>query len=177
MREGLFAGVAGLCQAIVVGAVIMAAAPVVAQTASPTPKALELARALADRMDADDLMQQVLGATVQPLTFNLKAANPGREADVDALFEHTLLPDFRKAMGPVLEGYAQAYAARFTEAELAAILAFYDSPAGAKLLKEMPGLRQRGRARAQAVLPQALGPVLGGFITACKGKGLTIPQG
>ncbi|TWB20799.1 hypothetical protein FBZ89_106202 [Nitrospirillum amazonense] len=170
VRKEIAAGVAGLCMVI-----MMWAGSGLAQ--SPTPKALELARALADRVNADDLMQQVLGATVQPLTFNLKAANPGREADVDALFEHTLLPDFRKAMAPVIDGYAQAYAARFTEAELAAILAFYDSPAGAKMLKEMPGLQQRGRARAQAVLPQALGPVLGNFVTACKGKGLTIPQG
>ncbi|MDG3443379.1 DUF2059 domain-containing protein [Nitrospirillum amazonense] len=176
MRKGTAAGMAGLCMVV-----MMWAGSGLAQSptpmAAPTPKALELARALADRVDADDLMQQVLGATVQPLTFNLKAANPGREADVDALFEHTLLPDFRKAMAPVIDGYAQAYAARFTEAELAAILAFYDSPAGAKMLKEMPGVQQRGRARAQAVLPQALGPVLGNFVTACKGKGLVVPQG
>ncbi|MDZ5648819.1 DUF2059 domain-containing protein [Nitrospirillum sp. BR 11828] len=172
MRKGLFAGVVGLG----VAAILWAGAGL-AQSPAPTPRALELARALADRVNADDVMQQVLAATVQPLTFNLKAANPGREAEVDALFEQSLLPAFRKAMAPVIDSYAQAYAARFTEAELKTILDFYASPTGAKMLKEMPVVQQRGRGRAQALLPQALGPVVSDFITTCKGNGLTIPQG
>ncbi|MBB6251587.1 DUF2059 domain-containing protein [Nitrospirillum iridis] len=172
MRKGSGAGVAG----VLLGLSLAGAMPAWSQTAAPSPHAVELARDLAYATTADSLMRQVLEATVQPLTFNLKAANPGREADVDALFEKTLLPSFRTAMQPVLDAAARTYAARFTEAELKAMLDFYASPVGQKALNELPSLMRRSVAQAQGALPQLLGPVMEEFRAACERQGLKLPQ-
>ncbi|WP_159107255.1 DUF2059 domain-containing protein [Azospirillum sp. B4] len=172
MRKGLGVGVAGA----LAGLVITVAPPAWSQAAPPSPRVQELARDLAYTTAADSLMRQVLEATVQPLTFNLKAANPGREADIDSLFEKTLLPAFRTAMQPVLDSVARNYAARFTEAELKAMVDFYATPVGQKALNELPSLIRRTMVQAQGAMPQLLTPVMREFTAACQRQGLKLPS-
>lgn len=156
----------------------MVAAPALAQNAgTPSPKSLELAHKLIEKTHAGDLMQQILPMAIDPLVQKLKIANPGREADVQGLVDKRLLPDFKRALAPMTEAIATTYAELFTEAELEQVLAFYDTPAGAKLITQMPVVMQQTMAKSKAVLPQVIGKVMSDFVATCKGEGLTIPQG
>lgn len=164
--------------AALIGVCIMAAVPAHAQTAAtPSPKALELAHKLVAKTNAANLMQQLIPTVIEPVVQKLKIANPGREADVQALVDKRLLPDFNTAMAPFFDAVAVTYAEHFTEAELGQILAFYDTPAGAKLVTEMPALLQQTMVKSKTMLPPVLGKVMNDFAAACKGEGLTVPQG
>ncbi|TWB82482.1 hypothetical protein FBZ87_101186 [Nitrospirillum amazonense] len=175
MLKGIAAGL--------VGAWVMVAAPAFAQNAgaqnagTPSPKSLELAHKLIEKTHAGDLMQQILPMAIDPLVQKLKIANPGREADVQGLVDKRLLPDFKRALAPVTDAIATTYAELFTEAELEQVLAFYDTPAGAKLITQMPQVMQQTMAKSKTMVPQVIGKVLNDFVATCKGEGLTIPQG
>ncbi|MEA1673863.1 DUF2059 domain-containing protein [Nitrospirillum sp. BR 11163] len=161
-----------------IGAWVMIAVPAFAQNAgTPSPKALELAHRLIEKTHAGDVMQQILPMAIDPLVQKLKIANPGREAEVQGLVDKRLLPDFKKAVAPMTDAIAVTYAELFTETELEQVLAFYDTPAGAKLITQMPLVMQQTMAKSKAMLPQVMGKVISDFITTCKGEGLAIPQG
>ncbi|TWB20800.1 hypothetical protein FBZ89_106203 [Nitrospirillum amazonense] len=170
MLKGIAAGL--------VGAWVVVATPAFAQNAgTPSPKSLELAHKLIEKTHAGDLMQQILPVAIDPLVQKLKIANPGREADVQGLVDKRLLPDFKRALAPMTDAIATTYAELFTEAELEQVLAFYDTPAGAKLITQMPLVMQQTMAKSRAMVPQVIGKVMNDFIATCKGEGLTIPQG
>jgi hypothetical protein len=52
------------------------------------------------------------------------------------------------------------YASRFSEAELKDMLAFYKTPTGAKLVRELPGIMRESAVWASQLLPQRLPPLM-----------------
>ncbi|MDE1146689.1 MAG: DUF2059 domain-containing protein [Azospirillaceae bacterium] len=159
-----------------IGVSLLMAAPAWAQTATSTPKTLELARTLVEKTNAVGLVQQLLPTMVQPLAARIKAANPGREAEVQGLVDKELVPGFKQALDPIFEKIIQLYAEHFTEGELQAILAFYETPAGRKLRSEMPSLVQQTITESRTTLTQSVTPVALNFMAECQKAGLTIPH-
>ncbi|HWK35215.1 DUF2059 domain-containing protein [Sphingomonas sp.] len=69
------------------------------------------------------------------------ASEAGR-AHIKGVIAEEVMLGFRDRYPRVATELAKAYAERFTEAELRDLVAFYRSPAGAKLLKLQPELQQ-----------------------------------
>lgn len=77
-----------------------------------------------------------------------------------------LPPDFAEKMGRVvrealprndlLQFNAEVYAKRFSDAELQQIIAFYQTPTGSKILREMPSVMREVMLKVGGLLPQRL---------------------
>jgi uncharacterized protein len=56
----------------------------------------------------------------------------------------------------LLQFNAQAYSSHFNDKELTDILAFYKTPSGAKMVRELPGITQEVAQKVGTLLPQRL---------------------
>jgi uncharacterized protein len=118
----------------------------VAQAASDSdaPDKADVVKFL-DLMHARAQMEQVLSGMVKQMksgaedTFKQKVpdATPEQLAKVDKLFDtmFAALP-----MDDLLNAIVPIYQKHLTKADLAAVTAFYSSPAGQKILKELPAI-------------------------------------
>ena len=125
-----------------------------AQAAAPSPRAVELAERM---MKVVGIERQVdaMVAAMQPMTMSQPefAQLPSKERQivmdtVREVMRDTFTPELVRKMVPV---YAQA----FTEDQLAAIVAFYESPAGQAAIQKTPSLVQASVALAQELVPAA----------------------
>jgi len=84
---------------------------------------------------------------VLPQSLNaVKRANP-RITDEDlAELRRVGLEEFRAAMPQFMEGVGKIYEGAFSQQELEALLAFYKSPLGQKVIETMPTLLQQSHA-------------------------------
>jgi hypothetical protein len=148
-------------------AVALLAAPVAAQVApAATAGSITTARAIVARMQIDrtmdPLLQQImpfmttnvenamLAASNTPAPLKARLATDDGRRQVGTIISEEFSAAFRQRYPDIAEAAAVEYSKLFSEPELAAILAFYTSPAGAKLLQAQPQLQQvlseQGRA-------------------------------
>ena len=57
--------------------------------------------------------------------------------------------EFTKQLPPLIDAMAAVYAQHFTKDELTEVTAFYDSPVGRKMVKEMPQILSESMTVAQ----------------------------
>ena len=155
---------------LIATAILAAPMPLAAQSVPAAPVvrsgSITTARAIVARMQIDRpmdaLLQQIMplmtanvenamlaGAdTPAPLKVRLKT-DDGRK-QVGTIISEEFGAAFRQRYPDIAAAAAVEYSKLFSEPELAAILAFYTSPAGAKLLQAQPQLQQvlseQGRA-------------------------------
>ncbi len=127
------------------------ATPAMAQGPKPVdPAALAQAKDLLEKSNAAALGQQVMNALVSAQKARLERANPGHLAEINEVLG-LMQAEFAKEFPTLIEAIATIYARLFTTEELAQISAFYDSPAGRKMVKEMPAILSETMSVAQLV--------------------------
>jgi uncharacterized protein len=140
MRLGLMMSVL----ALLVGAVGVARAQPAAD-----PDTLAQAKALMDKTGSGALSQQIFSAILQRQKAMLESANPGKSAAIGEIIG-LLEGEYAKQLPKLVDAFAKIYTTHFSAEELRGLNAFYDSPLGRKLLKELAVLIQEGMAVGQA---------------------------
>jgi hypothetical protein len=117
---------------------IAAAAPAaLAQGAKPSAAAMATAKQLVTVTGATALFSPLIAGVVEQAKLLYLQQNPMLQKDLNdiaAKLRTELAPRFSE----VTDEVAREYATHFTEQELKDILAFYQTPAGKKLLQEQP---------------------------------------
>jgi hypothetical protein len=122
--------------ALVVGLALTAPAGF-AQGAKPSAAALATAKQLVAVTGATTLFSPLIAGVVEQSKLLYMQQNPMLQKDLNeiaAQLRTELAPKFAEVNDEV----AREYATHFTEQELKDILAFYQTPAGKKLLQEQP---------------------------------------
>lgn len=123
------------------GAVVLALAtavpPALAQGAQPSAGALAAAKQLVAVTGATTLFSPLIAGVVEQSKLLYLQQNPMLQNDLNEI-----AAQMRKELEPrfveITNEVAREYATHFTEQELKDILAFYQSPAGKKMLEEQP---------------------------------------
>ena len=140
-------------------ALSVAPTPAMAQVAPATqPGSITTARAIVARLrierTIDPMFQQImplmtsnvenamLAASGTPDAIKAKLKTQDGRQQISAIIGEEFTTAFRQHYPDIAEGAAEEYSRLFSEAELKAILAFYTSPAGAKLIEALPQLQQ-----------------------------------
>ena len=114
------------------------AAPALAQAPKPVdPATLAQARIFLEKSGSAALGQQVASAVLNAQRISLEQANPGRTAEINEVLGR-MQAEFTKQLPPLVDAIAAVYAQHFNVEELGQISAFYDSPVGRRMVKEMP---------------------------------------
>jgi hypothetical protein len=159
---------------------LMLATPVAAQTA-PVADAggrIETARTLVAKLNLDRMLDfqfsglmplvsaQIVTAMQtapdMPQAVKDRLATPEGRQQVGAIASEEMLAAFRTRYPGIAEAEAEEYRRNFSEDELKAIIAFYDSSTGKRLLELQPQLQQRlaeagkamGREAGMAAFPK-----------------------
>jgi hypothetical protein len=128
-------------RAAAVGLALMAlGGEVLAQ--SPSPAAVAVARQVVDLKGGMKLYEPVLTGIVIRAKDTLLQANPMLEADLNASAQ-TVRREIQPRLDEVKTQMATVYATHFSEQELKEVLAFYQSPLGAKVLKTEPRILEQ----------------------------------
>lgn len=144
--------------AALLGAVLAAPAAMAqdGQPAAATPSArqLELTRRYIDLtmtdQFADSLRQVIMAqAEIDPNARSLPEADRRFIAELSAELTTDMIPQMLDAMAPV-------YARTFTEAELEALIAFYDSAMGKSIIEKTMIIMPEANAAAMTVMPQLM---------------------
>ena len=114
------------------------AAPALAQAPKLVdPATLAQARIFLEKSGSAALGQQVASAVLNAQWISLEQANPGRTAEINEVLG-LMQAEFTKQLPPLVDAIAAVYAQHFNVEELGQISAFYDSPVGRRMVKEMP---------------------------------------
>ncbi|HRF07272.1 MAG TPA: DUF2059 domain-containing protein [Xanthobacteraceae bacterium] len=120
---------AGIIAAVVIGAVSAANAQ------TPSANQLKLARQVVDTSGAAKSFDSVIPQIFQQVYATYTQQNPDLSKEIAAVMQG-LIPEFDKRKEEIAVIVSRAFAAKFSEAELNDILAFYNSPTGKKLVTE-----------------------------------------
>jgi len=129
---------------------VCATAPAFAQQAAqPSPAQQTLARELVVANGEARAFEGIIGNVVDGAAASFLQTNPDlakqlREAAL------AVRPEFEKRQSEITALLANAYAARFSEAELKEALAFYRSPTGQRLVNDRPAIVQGAMQGIQA---------------------------
>lgn len=116
------------------------AMPAVEAQDADTDRRVELARQIVETSTSEDVYRIAIEATLPLARQNFAASIPGAtDAQLDEAMD-ILLEISMSTYPDVVEASSNVYASRFTEAELAELLAFYQTPVGQKLAAELPGI-------------------------------------
>jgi hypothetical protein len=116
------------------------------------PEAMQLAHQILDLTHASAMAEQMLSQMMQGLGNELNRANPGRQAEVRAVLNQVVAPEFRQAQPGLMDQNAKAYADTFSVDELKQIVAFYQTDFGRKMADKQPAL-----SRAQGEIDDRFG--------------------
>jgi len=139
-----------------------AAAPLSAARAQDDadPKKLALSEQLLDLAGSKAMIGQILDQVAPGLTQLIEQANPGKEAEVEDVMTHYVMPKMKDSLPEAMHECAAIYARHFSTDELSQLVAFYQSPIGRKLVQEQPQMGQElagvGAAWARAAAVQAV---------------------
>jgi hypothetical protein len=158
---------------LVVAAPIFAA-PVIARADEPPLSAdqMALANQLVDAIGIQQVADAAMGGLRLVLVQSLAARNKQPPDKVAAIVDAVLVPDLRALEPQFIAKVADSYGQAFTGPEMAAILAFYQTPAGMKLQQLTPGLTQQMVASGHAWIVQAATQVLQADAAKLNAQGL-----
>jgi hypothetical protein len=103
----------------------------------PSAAAMLTAKTLVATTGATSLFSPLITGVVEQAKLLYLQQNPGLAKDLNEIAAK-LRTDLAPRFAELTDEMARLYAANFTEAELKAILVFYQSPAGKKLLAQQP---------------------------------------
>ena len=108
-----------------------------AHSQQPSAAAMATARQLIAATDATTVFNPLIAGVVEQAKLLFLQQNPSLAKDLNEIAAK-LRTDLAPRFGELNEEMAKLYATSFTEQELKAILVFYESPAGKKLLAQQP---------------------------------------
>lgn len=118
-------------------AIAVAAFVTPAQAQQPSANAIAMAKEIITVKGSASGFNAVLPRVIERVKGMLLRTNPMLSKDLDEV-SAKLLKDYGKAASEPLTEAAKLYASKFTEQEMRAILAFYKSPTGKKVIDEEP---------------------------------------
>jgi hypothetical protein len=124
---------------LVAAAFAAMAMPPGAQAQQPSGNALLLAREIINVKGASKMYDPVIVEVVDRATGVLTQTNPTLFRDLDEVATR-LRKEYAPRVSELLNEAARLYAARFSEAELKDVLAFYKSPVGQKIILQEPAI-------------------------------------
>jgi len=121
-----------------------AAAPVHSQTAAPAPApdALAAAKELMDTMRLTRQFEAILPGILKALKPTIVQGRPEVERQYDTI-EPVILESFRARLSDMTDAVATIYASNFSSDDLRAMIAFYKTPVGQKMLDRLPAVTQQ----------------------------------
>jgi hypothetical protein len=119
------------------------------QPAQPSSNAVLLAREIITVKGASRMYEPVIVEVVDRATAQLMQTNPMLSKDLLEIAAK-IKKDSAPRVAEMLNEVAKMYAARFTEAELKDVLAFYKSPVGQKIIVTEPAILVQSVAFAEA---------------------------
>lgn len=123
--------------------------PALAQApAKPTPEHIALARAVLDFTGARKSFDNVIPKLLTDARNNVLRTRPTLQADLDVAAME-VAKKMAAADEELVNSIAVVYAQKFTEAELKEIAGFYQSPAGKKMVAELPNVLQESYKHMQ----------------------------
>ncbi len=120
------------------------------QTAAISPAHLALAMDLLDASNAKANILRMESLSEPPILQLVRKANPDVDAATLEAFRTAFHEEMQASMGGLMRQLAQVYARHFTDGEIHAVIQFYRSPAGRKLLAETPAVMQESVALGHA---------------------------
>jgi uncharacterized protein len=119
------------------------------QPATPSSNAVLLAREIITVKGASKMYEPVIVEVVDRATAQLMQQNPMLSKDLLEIAAK-IKRDSAPRVAEMLNEVSKMYAARFTEAELKDVLAFYKSPVGQKIIITEPAILDQSVAFAEA---------------------------
>lgn len=107
--------------------------------ADPSPSSIATAKQLLAVTKATDVLAPLVPGVVEQARLLYLQQNPGLGKDLGEIATK-IRTDLKPRFSELIDDIAKMYANAFTEQEMKDILAFYQSPAGKKLLVEQPKL-------------------------------------
>jgi hypothetical protein len=117
-----------------------------AQQPAPTPMAVSLAREILILKGASEMWDPIIPNTIARARNMFMQTNVNLAKDLGEVAE-LLRAEYAPRTAELTNEVARSYAARFTEAELKELLAFYKSPLGRKAISEEPQVIDASAAR------------------------------
>jgi hypothetical protein len=118
----------------------------VAQQQAPTPAAIALAKEILVIKGATQMWDPIIPNTIARAKNMFLQSNINLAKDITEISDQ-LRAEYAPRSAELANEVAKAYAARFTEAELKELLAFYKSPVGKKAIAEEPQVIDASAAR------------------------------
>ncbi len=118
-------------------AVALVAFSPVAHSQQPSAAALATARALIASTGAQSVFNPLIAGVVEQAKLLFLQQNPALAKDLNEIADK-MRTDLAPRIAELSEEMARLYATHFTDQELKAILVFYQSPVGKKLLAQQP---------------------------------------
>jgi hypothetical protein len=137
-----------LMRAVRAGAVLLAVIAFPVAAGAQSAAHLKLAREVVDVSGAAKTFDRVMGVIFQQTYTTYAQQNPDLSKELAGVLQD-LIPEFDKRKEEIADIVAQAYAAKFTEAELKELLVFYNSPLGRKVNSEIAVIMQDAFAKTQ----------------------------
>ncbi|RAK50862.1 DUF2059 domain-containing protein [Phenylobacterium deserti] len=136
-------------------ALVVSATPALAQSAAPTPKSLELARRYIAALNMDRTMTATMQGLAPILVASLekRTGSPAPAGFTDA-FAQSSTEAVAVVMPSLIERMAPVVAASFTEAELEAGVAYYESPLGRSMMAKVPAYTGKVQPVIAELMPQ-----------------------
>jgi uncharacterized protein len=118
-------------------AIALAVSSPVAFAQQTTPAAIAAGKELVAVTGATALFTPLVAGVIEQAKLLYLQQNPGLSKDLNEIADK-LRADIMPRLSEINDEVAKLYAANFTEAEINSILAFYQSPAGKKMLLQQP---------------------------------------
>lgn len=118
-------------------AIALAVSGPVAFAQKSTPAAIAAGKELVAVTGATALFTPLVAGVIEQAKLLYLQQNPGLSKDLNEIADK-LRADIMPRLSEINDEVAKLYAANFTEAEINSILAFYQSPAGKKMLLQQP---------------------------------------
>ncbi|HWO13307.1 MAG TPA: DUF2059 domain-containing protein [Polyangiaceae bacterium] len=140
----------GLMLALGMGAGVGASVTTLALAEAPKNTARELTQLMLPKDGYQKMMQQMSEGMVQGMS------RGGTQLPKD--FPAKMMTVVQEALPyeEQVDFMTKVYASRFTDAELKDMIAFYKTPTGGKLVRELPGIMRESALWASQLLPQRL---------------------
>ena len=147
---------------IIAGALLLAPVPALAQ-AGTEASATKLVQLMKVEVVLDTMFQQmtpvmtgqVLTATAQapgaPAAIKARLTDATARARAESIMGEEMMRSLRKRYPQIANATAKEYAATFSEADLQAAIAFYQSPAGQRFVAAQPKLQAALSSQGQAI--------------------------
>ena len=153
---------------LMAGAMLIGPAPVGAQPAAPapsaataSPKAVALVRRYLAAIHFEGLMDAMMASMIPVMSDSLTKQYPNiteeQRTAIGAVVRETMHDDFTPKM---IERMVPIYAQTFSESELEAMVAFYESPAGQSIMQKTPSIAPKSAEVARALMPEVQQDVL-----------------